>query len=111
MRAGDQLVAHRAAVDIGILLQRVGRGEGRHARRGRRAARPRARPSMAIELSGEVRAHHLRDAALSLRRRRSPAKSSVERSVPDSVKRTSGKAMAMRLTTSAIAEPRRARPS
>ena len=104
-RAGDQLVAHRPAVDIGILLQRVGAVEGRQRDV---AGEPHAF-ALGVDgdrVVGEVGADHLGDA-------RKPAvgvspvggRSSVVRSVPDSVKRTAGKAIAMRLTTSVMAEP------
>ena len=61
-RAGDQLVAHRTAVDIGILLQRVGAGVGRDRDvAGKRHAF--ARGVDGNRIVGEVRAHDLGDAA------------------------------------------------
>ena len=81
-RAGDQLVAHRPAVDIGILLQRIGAGEGRD--------RDMAGQSHVVahgldgdRIVGKVGAHHLRDAAQPPSGLSSVAgKSSVERSEP-----------------------------
>ena len=97
MRAGDQPVAHRPAVDIGILLQRVGPREGRDR-------------DMAGELDafarGIDRRANCRETPRPSPGRSAPAgppacgrrrQSSGVRSVPASVKRTAGKAIAMRL--------------
>ena len=58
--AGDQLVAHRPAVDIGILLQRVGAAEARQ----RDAALERDAFAHRVDrngIVGEVRADHVGD--------------------------------------------------